>query len=40
MRTIVAGIVAAIAIAVVVAIASGPASQTTTARFATENVRL
>jgi hypothetical protein len=40
MRTIVAGIVAAAVIAVIVGLATGPASQTTTARFATENVRL
>jgi hypothetical protein len=40
MRTIVAGIVAAIVIAVIVGLASGPASQTTTVRYATENVRL
>jgi len=40
MKTIVAGILAAIAIAVIVGLATGPASQTTTARYTTENVRL
>ncbi len=40
MKSILTGLIAAIVIAVIVGFATKPASQSTTARYTTENVRL